>query len=294
MMLHQPHCIWPLGAQLGEGPVWLAERNMIALVDIKGCKIHCCAEDGSGRESWSAPDEIGFALPMPGGDLVCGLPGRLMRFSPGSGRYALLQELETELNANRLNDGYIDRHGCLWFGSMDNAETEASGSLYRFDGAGKLGLKDSSYVITNGPATSPDGLTFYHTDTLEKTVYAFDVDADGALSNKRRFIEIAGSGYPDGSAVDVDGFIWIALFGGGRVERYSPAGELVDTVLFPCANITKLAFGGADLRTAFVSTAWKGLTAEQRSEQPLAGGLFSFGVAAPGQVQHQFSIGPAA
>jgi sugar lactone lactonase YvrE len=273
---------------LGEGPVWHAENHALYFVDIKGHKVHRCGEDGGLRQSWSLPGEVGFALPMRGGDFVCGLPGQLLRFSFMSGALDLLHEVETDLPGNRLNDGYIDRHGALWFGSMDNAEVQASGSLYRALRKGQPRRKDKGYVITNGPACSPDGRTFYHTDTLEKTVYAFDIDDAGHLSNKRVFVRIAGEGYPDGTTVDSDGAVWIALFGGARIERYSALGELIGTVAMPCSNITKIAFGGHDLRTVFVTTARKGLSEEELSRQPLAGGLFRFRVPTPGQIQHQF------
>lgn len=284
----EPECIWPLAATLGEGPVWHAENNALYFVDIKQHKVHRCGEDGGLRQSWSLPDEVGFALPMRGGDFVCGLPGQLMRFSFDSGALDLLHEVETDLPGNRLNDGYIDRHGALWFGSMDNAEVQASGSLYRVQRKGQPRRKDKGYVITNGPACSPDGRTFYHTDTLEKTVYAFDIDDAGHLTNKRVFVRIAGEGYPDGTTVDSDGAVWIALFAGARIERYSAQGELIDTVAMPCSNITKIAFGGHDLRTVFVTTARKGLSEEELATQPLAGGLFRFRVPTPGQIQHQF------
>jgi D-xylonolactonase len=176
MNITQPECIWPLAATLGEGPVWHAEDNALYFVDIKQRAIHRCEEDGSRRQSWTVPEEVGFALPIHGGGFVCGLPGRLMRFSFDSGELTPLLELEADLPGNRLNDGYVDRHGCLWFGSMDNAEMAPSGSLYRLCEDQALERKDSGYVITNGPCVSPDGRTFYHTDTLEKTVYAFDVD----------------------------------------------------------------------------------------------------------------------
>lgn len=284
----EPECIWALGATLGEGPVWHAENRALYFVDIKEHKVHRCGEDGGLRQSWSMPGEVGFALPMRGGDFVCGLPGQLLRFSLMSGTLDVLHEVETDLPGNRLNDGYIDRHGALWFGSMDNAEVQASGSLYRALRKGQPRRKDKGYVITNGPACSPDGRIFYHTDTLEKTVYAFDIDDGGQLSNKRVFVRIAGEGYPDGSTVDSDGAVWIALFGGARIERYSALGELIDTVDMPCSNITKIAFGGHDLRTVFVTTARKGLSEEELSQQPLAGGLFRFRVPTPGQIQHQF------
>lgn len=284
----EPECIWALGATLGEGPVWHAENNALYFVGIKEHKVHRCGEDGGLRQSWSMPGEVGFALPMRGGDFVCGLPGQLLRFSLMSGTLDVLHEVESDLPGNRLNDGYIDRHGALWFGSMDNAEVAASGSLYRALRKGQPRRKDKGYVITNGPACSPDGRTFYHTDTLEKTVYAFDIDDAGQLSNKRVFVRIAGEGYPDGTTVDSDGAVWIALFGGARIERYSALGELIATVDMPCSNITKIAFGGHDLRTVFVTTARKGLSDEALSEQPLAGGLFRFRVPTPGQIQHQF------
>jgi sugar lactone lactonase YvrE len=102
------------------------------------------------------------------------------------------------------------------------------------------------------------------------------------------FVRIAGEGYPDGTTVDSDGAVWIALFGGARIERYSAQGELIDTVPMPCSNITKIAFGGHDLRTVFVTTARKGLSEEALAAQPLAGGLFRFRVPTPGQIQHQY------
>ncbi|TFW15676.1 SMP-30/gluconolactonase/LRE family protein [Duganella callida] len=290
MNLYQPECIWSLGATLGEGPVWHPEHKALYFVDIKQRAIHRCAEDGSRRQSWTVPDEVGFALPMHGGDFVCGLPGRIARFSFETGELTTLQELEADLPGNRLNDGYVDRHGALWFGSMDNAEVATSGSLYRATGVmagAPLERMDSGYVITNGPCTSPDGRTFYHTDTLEKTIYAFDLDEQGRLSNKRVLVRIE-DGYPDGTAVDADGALWVGLFAGGRIDRYAPSGQLLDTINMPCSNITKVAFGGEDLRTVFVTTARKGLTAEELSREPLAGGIFSFRVASPGQLQHLY------
>lgn len=288
MNLYQPECIWPLGATLAEGPVWHAEDKALYFVDIKQRAIHRCAEDGGRRQSWTVPDEVGFALPMHGGDFVCGLPGRIERFSFETGELTPLHPLEEHLPGNRLNDGYVDRHGALWFGSMDNAEEAPSGALYRHAAGEAVQHKDGGYVITNGPCVSPDGRTFYHTDTLEKTIYAFDLDEQGNLSNKRVFVRIEGSGYPDGTAVDADGALWVGLFGGARIERYAASGQLLDTINMPCSNITKVTFGGEDLRTVFVTTARKGLSAEELSREPLAGGIFSFRVASPGQLQHLY------
>jgi sugar lactone lactonase YvrE len=216
---------------------------------------------------------------------VCGLPDGLYRFDAANGQFSKLRHVEAHLPGNRINDGFVDARGRLWFGSMDDAEQAPSGTLYRVNEDGAVSAQDDDYVITNGPAMSPDGRTLYHNDTIRRVVYAFDVAEDGTLSRKRIFTAISGEGHPDGMAVDAEGFVWIALFGGWRIERYSPEGECVAQVRFPCANVTKLAFGGDDLRTVYATTAWKGLTADERKNQPYAGGLFSFRAPAPGQVQ---------
>lgn len=280
-----PICVWAVGAELGEGPVWHAAERAFYFVDIKGRAIHRCDADGKHRQSWHTPRQPGFVLPCDDGSLLCGMQGGLYQFDPDAGMFTLLQAVEEDRPGNRLNDGFIDHRGRLWFGTMDDGEKNPSGALYCYDRR-ILSEQDRNYIITNGPAMSPDGKTLYHTDTLLRTVYAFDVDAAGNLSGKRPFIAIDGSGYPDGMAVDAEGCLWIALFGGWRIERFLPSGELIGVLPFPCANITKLAFGGADLQTVQVTTAWKGLSSAERLKQPLAGGLFSFRADTPGLAQH--------
>jgi sugar lactone lactonase YvrE len=157
--------------------------------------------------------------------------------------------------------------------------------LYRFDGA-RVARMDDGYIITNGPAVSADGRTLYHTDTLAKRVYAFDLAPDGSLAHKRLFAENTDGGHPDGMAVDAEGHVWIAVFGGWRIERRDPLGRKVGEVRFPCANITKLAFAGDDLRTVYATSARKGLSPEDLAAQPLAGALFTFRAAVAGLPHH--------
>lgn len=288
MMQVEPQCVCPIGAELAEGPVWLAEEAALYFVDIKGQNIHRW-HASSDLKTWHLPQPVGFVQPLQSGGLIAGLKDGLYRFSTTAPPECLLSP-EPTLPGNRLNDAFTDRDGHLWFGSMDDAEQAPSGALYCVDAMGNAIQKDVGYVITNGPAMSPDGRTLYHTNTLEKTVYAFDVDAGKKLTNKRVFIHIADA-YPDGTTVDAAGCLWIAFFGGARVERYSPHGELLQTVPFPCANVTKIAFGGDDLCVAYATTAWKGLSPRQRDAQPLAGGLFSFAVDTPGLPQGKICKG---
>ena len=276
-------CVWPVGATLGEGPVWSASDAALWFVDIKGQLVHRFDPVTEARRSWPAPDQVSFILPLDDGGMVAGLPGRLARFEPATGDFAPLLELEAEPHGNRLNDACVDGAGRLWFGSMHDAEADLSGLLYCWDGAAAPVACDNGFAISNGPAHSPDGRTLYHTDTLAGTIYRFDVAADGAISDKRPFIQIEhGVGYPDGSTVDEQGCIWVALFGGWAVRRYSPRGELLETVAIPCANVTKLVLGGAGLTTAFVTTARIGLRPGELDSQALAGGIFAFEVDVPG------------
>lgn len=279
-------CIWPVGAQLGEGPVWLARERALWFVDIKGRRVHRYDTSSGRQKSWNAPEEIGFVAPTAAGKFIAGMKSGLHRFDPDDGSYTPITLVDSDRTGNRLNDCCVDYAGRLWFGSMDNAETEPSGSLYRFDGDG-LRRCDEGYVITNGPAVCPAGRTLYHIDTLGRLVYAFDLASDGSVANRRLFTRIETPGaYPDGPVVDAEGCVWISLFGGWGVQRFSPQGELLETIRLPVANCTKAAFGGDDLRTLYITTAWKGLSDEQRTQQPLAGGLFSVRVATPGLPQH--------
>lgn len=285
------HCLWPMGAELGEGPVWHARERAVYWVDIKGRQIHRLTLDAGRRDSWSAPGQPGFVLPAQDGSLVCGLPDGLYRFQsaePEGRQFSLIMPVEPDLPDNRLNDGYVDARGRLWFGTMDNGETEPSGTLYSLGDEGILLAQDRGYVITNGPAMSPDGRTMYHTDTVNHTLYAFDVADDGRLARRRVWLAFSGEGYPDGTAVDSAGCLWVAFFAGWRIDRYSPEGALLGSVRLPCANVTKVAFGGDDLCTVFVTTAAKGLSPEERRQQPLAGGLFSFRSPTPGLPQNVF------
>jgi xylono-1,5-lactonase len=283
-------CIWPLAAQLGEGPFWSARESAVWFVDIKGRRIHRCDENGGAQRSWDAPEEIGFVVPAVDNRMIAGMKSGLYGFDPSSGTFSLLTQVDSHRPGNRLNDACVDSAGRLWFGSMDNAETSPTGSLYRFDRDG-LRRCDEGYVITNGPAVSPNGRTLYHVDTLERIVYAFDLDERGAIKNKRPFIRIeTPDAYPDGPVVDSEGCVWLSLFGGWGVQKFSPEGELLDSIRLPVANCTKVAFGGTDRRTLFITTAWKGLSAEQRAQQPLGGGLFRLRVDTPGLPQNEVAL----
>src|SRR5262245_55244648 len=284
-------CVWPVGAILGEGPVWSASEGALWFVDIKAPAIHRFHPASGDRKSWPAPAPVGFIAPTRAGQWIAGLKTGLHRFNPESGNFTLLHVVEPHAPNNRLNDGFVDSEGFLWFGSMDDNEEEPSGALYQLGAEGCI-RRDPGYIVTNGPAESPDGRVLYHTDTLAGIIYAFDRARAGALSNKRVFARLEpGGGYPDGPIVDSEGCVWSGVFGGWGLKRYSPRGEVLGEIRLPCSAVTKAAFAGDDLRTLYITTAHVALNAEERKAQPLAGGLFRTRVDVPGLPQGIVSHG---
>jgi sugar lactone lactonase YvrE len=177
-------CVWPVGAVLGEGPVWSAADRTVWFVDIKAPAIHRFDPATGDQRTWPAPARVGFVAPTRAGWLIAGLKTGLHRFNPETGNFSLLHVVEPHAPNNRLNDGFVDSEGFLWFGSMDDNEEEPSGALYQLADAGCV-TRDPGYVVTNGPAESPDGRVLYHTDTLAGIIYAFDRARGLALEQAR-------------------------------------------------------------------------------------------------------------
>jgi sugar lactone lactonase YvrE len=270
-----PQSILPIGAILGEGPVWITDA--LWFVDIKSHLVHRYDPAGGEHRQWTAPAQTAWVLPAQNGSLLAGLQTGVHRFDPMDGSFHLLHAPEPHLPDNRLNDAATDPTGRLWFGSMDDTEESATGRLYRYDQRGCVDSGLPPAVVTNGPAISPDGRRLYHVDSVQRTVWEAEIDADGQLGPPRRLITLEPrEGFPDGPVCDAEGCLWIGLFNGWGVRRYDHEGRLMREVKFPVANVTKIAFGGEGLDIAYATTARKGLDAAALADQPLAGNLFAF------------------
>lgn len=291
-MFPAPDCIWNLKAGLGEGPVWSEAERALYFVDIVGCRIHRFRPGGGVDEqtSWVAPARVTFIVPVEGGGFLCGCEDGLRMFDPATGSFGALHQVEADLGENRLNDGYVDDAGRLWFGTMHDPEHAETGALYRLQGYGDHPvpvLMDHGYTVSNGPTLDPVLRRIYHSDSSKQRIYAFDLDANGALGPRHVFAQIE-HGYPDGMAVDVEGTLWVALYAGGGITRFRPDGSSNGTISMPCDNVTKIVFGDDDRRTAYVTTARRGVAEDVLATQPLAGGLFRFRVDVPGHAQNLF------
>jgi sugar lactone lactonase YvrE len=280
-----------VGARLGEGPVWVRRDRALWYTDILGRKVHRFCPATGLDDAWDAPAAIGWVLPTTDGDFIAGLAKGIYRFSPGTGKFALFHSVETELPNNRLNDAATDLNGRVWFGTMDDAEVDCSGRFYLLDQGRVSTCAIEPMCITNGPAVSPDGRTLYAVDTQRRALNAYTIGSDGYLSGRRTFLTVSPElGYPDGSICDAAGNVWVAFWQGWAARRYTPDGTLTHEVRFPVANVTKIALGGADGRTAFATTASKGLSPEALAQQPMAGDLFTFDVDVPGNPVREIHI----
>jgi sugar lactone lactonase YvrE len=202
-------------------------------------------------------------------------------FDPASGSFDVHPAIPSEPPGNRFNDGKCDRRGRFFAGTMSKTEWAAPlGTLYRYEAGGApVGLV-TGVRCSNGLAWSPDSRIFYFVESFAHTIWAFDYDiATGALANRRPFVRLdpAAGAFPDGLTVDAEGFVWSAQPVFGRLVRYAPDDGVIDRIVeAPVSRPTSCVFGGEDMGTLYVTSAWGSLDERQRREEPWAGSLLSF------------------
>jgi sugar lactone lactonase YvrE len=175
----------------------------------------------------------------------------------------------------RFNDASVDPAGRVWIGSMHANETEPLGTLYRLDPGRVLTPVVTGVTVSNGLGWSPDGSRLYYADSPMRRIDVFDYDpATGEAFGRRVFADLSGAdGVPDGLTVDLDGCVWVAMWGGGALRRFTPHGQQDAVLPVPVSRPTSCAFGGPDLTELYVTTASIDMTAAERAAEPLAGRL---------------------
>lgn len=277
-----------LNMSLGESPVWSVERQTLYWADINNGRVYAWRPASREAPTLIELGEKVGCIALCEGGLLAAMASGIVRlpFDGTPQRLAANPEWRGEGGGNRFNDGRCDASGRLWVGTLDADETNPTAALYRFDG-GMLVPCLTDIGISNGLAFSPDGRWLYHTDSLTRRIlrYPFDL-ASGTLGRGETWVDLQTlglPGVPDGAAVDSEGGYWSALYDGGRIVRFSPEGEPVAQYEMPCPHPTMVAFGGADLRTLYITTATQHLDAAGKRRWPLAGSLFSLAAPVAGQ-----------
>jgi D-xylonolactonase len=274
---------------LGESPVWDERAQVLYWVDIERGHLHECDADGSSAQITRIGERIGCVALRERGGFIAGLEHRVSFLSLDPLAIETVADLKREPAGNRCNDGKCDSRGRFWVGTSHSPEKAASGWLYRVDLNGRMTPTAGPFICVNGPALSPDGNRLYCVDTYGKVIYRYCVDGAGELTGRQVFVrfEDPAWGYPDGLTCDVEGYVWVAHWGGERVSRFSPAGMLVQTIDLPVPHITSCTFGGADLHTLFITTASLGLDLASDHDD-LSGALFAVDLEVAGLAAHRF------
>jgi sugar lactone lactonase YvrE len=261
---------------LGEGPWWDARTGTLLWVDIDG-RLLQRHDPSSGRTVTRELDAMASAVVTRlAGGLALAMEDGVWVTDTDAGPARRVAAVEAEDPQTRMNDAKCDRAGRLWVGSMASDARPGAGALYRVDPDASVERVLVDVTISNGIDWSPDDRFMYYVDSAERRVDVLDYDlATGRASSRRTLIDLSADvGLPDGMTVDAEGYLWVAMWDGWSVRRYSPSGDLDRIVGLPVSRVTSCAFGGANLTDLYVTSASSGLSDAETEDQPLAGGLF--------------------
>ncbi|MFE1911846.1 SMP-30/gluconolactonase/LRE family protein [Streptomyces anandii] len=271
-------------AELGEGPVWDPAAGRLVWIDILSSRVHTYDPASGRRTVRTTGQHVGAARPRAGGGLVLNLRDGVGLVDPG-GAFRWLHR--APVPGRRANDAAVAPDGSLWAGTMRYDEAPGGGTLTRLTGDGTAEVVLDDVTVSNGTGWSPDGRLMYYVDSPTLRIDVFDVVGGGErVTGRREFARVEeGAGFPDGLTVDADGCVWVALWDGGAVRRYTPDGRLDRVVALPVPRPTACAFGGPALTDLYVTTARTGLTAPH----PMAGSLLVLPGAGKGLAQPAFA-----
>jgi sugar lactone lactonase YvrE len=298
-MTHDPklRVVTPIGDHCGEGLVWVASENAMYWTDVCRFLVHRVSLDTGAVKSWYFDEPcVALSVTDKAGTLLLGLGSSLILWEPATDtrtNYGFSLDTWPKI---RLNEGRAGPNGEFWIGSMANnvgpdgeggTVDGLQGILYRIKAGQPPLIAKTGIGISNTMCFSPDGRYLYFGDSNQNVIWRFDYDgATQTLSNEMPFFAGYDRGKPDGSAIDQEGYVWNARFGGGCVVRIAPDGSIDRIVEMPVSNITTCEFGGADLSTLFITTATIFLDRHER----LAGSLFALDAGISGAKPHYYKL----
>lgn len=245
-----PREVAPTRCEIGENPMWHADRKMVYYLDIAPGNVY--AYDPATRSSrlFSQGPVTGGMLLQEDGRMVLLQDGRISILD-GDGSQSVVRTALSPEGA-RFNDGIVDPEGRIFTGELGGERR-----IMRFDLDGSRTILGKGYGVPNGWGFTPDLKRLYFTDSIPRRIYLFDYDRkDGSLSNRRIFAVIPQSeGVPDGMDMDSQGHVWTAIWFGGRLKRYAPDGSLEREIHFPVRQTSAVCFGGEDLGDMYVTSS---------------------------------------
>jgi sugar lactone lactonase YvrE len=265
---------------LGEGLHWDNQREVLWFVDINNMLLCSLNLNNKKLNEIKMPEKIGWAITCENSkQLILGMKSGIASITPEKGikSFEWLNQSFPSNPDHRLNDAKADSKGRIWAGSMNEKdETFKEGSLARFDLDGSHEILDSGYSVTNGPALDNDHNFLFHTDSVQKIIYRFDVDQiTGCLSNKQIWLKFKKrDGHPDGMCFDKEGCLWVAMWGSGKILRINKKGEIIASVLIPTKYVSNVCFAGKKLHRLIVTTANLDKTITNKATANFDGSIF--------------------
>jgi len=282
--------------QVGECPLWHAGEAALYWVDIDGRAVHRYHPESGARQQWSMPTEPSALAINAGGGLIVALRSGFAHLDTNTGSLAEVAPAPFDMATTRFNDGKVDPAGRFWVGTIYEPRTTPSAEMFVLEKGQVRKAWSGGMTVSNGLGFSPDGRSMYHSDTTSHRIDRFDFDAaTGAISEPHAFQRFStdkkAAGYggrPDGAAVDSEGNYWSAMFEGGKILRFAPDGTLLGEIAVPARCPTMVTFGGADLRTLYITTASHNRSPEEIAAYPLTGHVLAVQVDVAGQKENVY------
>lgn len=277
-------------AQHGEGPVWDATAECFYWIDMMEGRFFRAGWDSGLVETFEVGQPIGVISPTTTeGEVVMALRDGFYTFDLRSSKLTELMPTEKECEDTRFNDGAVDPAGRLWAATMCWDGSRPVGRMYRLGPDASVSSVLDGLYLSNGIGWTVSGKTMFHVDTMTHRVDAYDFDRESGHPTRRRMlINFGVDELPDGLTVDSEDHLWIALYGSGRIDRYTPDGKLAGRILTPVTHPTSCCFGGPDNTDLLVTTSRRDLTPREVDRQPLAGRCIRYAVGIRGQYEPKY------
>jgi len=270
--------------ELGEGPFWNRFNDRLYWFDILNNTLLSADASGEILERFTFDDRATAAAMIDANRLAVATAGALVELDLDLGTKRFIASLEADKVGNRPNDSRVHPAGGFWIGTMSRKGDDGPemGAVYQYRD-GQVELLFDRITIPNSICFSPDGRTAYFTDTPTKRILKRSIDpATGRPIGEWSLFAEVDRGFPDGSVVDSEGYLWNARWEGHCVVRHAPDGSIDRIVEVPTSRVTCPAFGGPDLKTLYITTAREHMSAEELAADVHAGGIFALEVDVPG------------
>lgn len=290
--MQSPRNVLDARARLGESPLWHAIEQKLFWVDVYNHRVHQFDPATGQNRYFDTREVVSAVAPYSPDHLLIALRDSLAQMDIQTGEINPLVQLAlSNQGDSRCNDGKCDPQGRFWIGTC--SDTSGQAALYRYDPDGSLQVMETGLTISNGLGWSPDGSTFYLTDSFQHKIFAYDFDGTtGSISHRRVLIDLSQESVePDGLTIDTQGNIWSALWDGWAVACFDPTGQLICRVKLPVPRPTSVTFGGPNLTDLYITSACVGLSQKQVQECHTAGDLFCLTTFAKGRPTYGFGHG---